>query len=120
MGCHSYSLLRDLGGASFDRDYAYDGMDRLAADGGVAYAYDAAGNRMTRTEDGETVTYSLGAGDRRLVPVRRGGMRDAHHARRGHVGSDVERPVPACLGLHQRRVRGGVFVRRARASRDDA
>ena len=64
MGCHSYSLLRDLGGASFDRDYAYDGMDRLAADGGVAYAYDAAGNRMTRTEDGETVTYSLGAGDR--------------------------------------------------------
>ena len=58
------SRRHSLGGASFDRDYAYDGMDRLAADGGTAYAYDAAGNRMTRTEDGETVTYSLGAGDR--------------------------------------------------------
>ena len=58
------SRAHDLGGASFDRDYAYDGMDRLASDGGTAYAYDAAGNRMTRTEDGETVTYSLGAGDR--------------------------------------------------------
>ena len=58
------SRRHSLGGASFDRDYAYDGMDRLAADGGTAYAYDAAGNRMTRTEDGETITYSLGAGDR--------------------------------------------------------
>ena len=58
------SRAHDLGGASFDRDYAYDDMDRLASDGGTAYAYDAAGNRMTRTEDGETVTYSLGAGDR--------------------------------------------------------
>ena len=58
------SRAHDLGGAAFDRDYAYDDMDRLASDGGAAYAYDAAGNRMTRTEDGETVTYSLGAGDR--------------------------------------------------------
>ena len=58
------SRQHSLGGASFDRDYAYDDMDRLASDGGTAYAYDAAGNRMTRTEDGETVTYSLGAGDR--------------------------------------------------------
>ena len=58
------SRTHDLGGASFDRAYAYDGMDRLASDGGTAYAYDAAGNRMTRTEDGETVTYSLGQGDR--------------------------------------------------------
>lgn len=58
------SRTHDLGGASFDRDYSYDAMDRLATDGDAAYAYDAAGNRMTRTEDGETVTYSLGAGDR--------------------------------------------------------
>ena len=28
------------------------------------YAYDAAGNRMTRTESGETVAYTLGTGDR--------------------------------------------------------
>ena len=58
------SRAHDLGGAAFDRDYAYDDMDRLASDGGTAYAYDAAGNRMTRTEDGETVTYALGQGDR--------------------------------------------------------
>ena len=58
------SRAHDLGGASFDRDYAYDGMDRLASDGDTAYAYDAAGNRTSRTESGETVTYSLGAGDR--------------------------------------------------------
>ena len=58
------SRAHDLGGASFDRDYAYDGMDRLVSDGGEAYAYDAAGNRVTRTEDGETVAYSLGQGDR--------------------------------------------------------
>ena len=44
--------------------YAYDDLDRLASDGGVAYTYDAAGNRMTRTEDGATVTYTLGVGDR--------------------------------------------------------
>ena len=58
------SRRHSLGGASFDRDYAYDGMDRLASDGDAAYAYDAAGNRTSRTEGGETVTYSLGAGDR--------------------------------------------------------
>ena len=58
------SLAHDLGGVSFDRAYSYDAMDRLAADGGTAYSYDAAGNRMTRTEDGETVTYALGQGDR--------------------------------------------------------
>ncbi len=33
-------------------------------DGDVVYTYDAAGNRMTRTEDGETITYTLGVGDR--------------------------------------------------------
>ena len=58
------SRAHDLGGASFDRDYAYDGMDRLASDGGTAYAYDAAGNRTSRTESGETVDYTLGQGDR--------------------------------------------------------
>ena len=44
--------------------YAYDVMDRLASDGGITYTYDAAGNRMTKTENGETVIYTLGAGDR--------------------------------------------------------
>ena len=49
---------------SSQTNYAYDDLDRLASDGGVTYTYDAAGNRMTRTEDGETITYTLGAGDR--------------------------------------------------------
>ena len=43
------SRAHDLGGASFDRDYAYDDMDRLASDGGVIYAYDALGRRVTTT-----------------------------------------------------------------------
>jgi len=42
-----------------DRVYSYDDLDRLASDGDVAYTYDAAGNRMTRTEDGNTITYTL-------------------------------------------------------------
>ena len=41
------------------RAYAYDDLDRLASDGDVAYTYDAAGSRMMRTEDGETITYTL-------------------------------------------------------------
>ena len=53
-----------LGTNAFDRVYSYDDLDRLSSDGDVAYTYDAAGNRMTRTDDGETITYTLGVGDR--------------------------------------------------------
>ena len=55
-----------LGGPSqsSQRTYTYDDFDRLATDGDVTYTYDAAGNRMTRTENGETITYTLGVGDR--------------------------------------------------------
>ena len=53
-----------LGTNAFDRVYTYDDFDRLASDGDIAYTYDAAGNRMTRTEDDETITYTLGVGDR--------------------------------------------------------
>ena len=49
---------------SSQKSYTYDDFDRLASDGDVSYTYDAAGNRMTRTEDGDTITYTLGAGDR--------------------------------------------------------
>ena len=48
---------------SSQKIYAYDDFDRLATDDDVAYTYDAAGNRMTRTEDGDTITYTLGVGD---------------------------------------------------------
>ena len=48
---------------SSQKTYAYDDLDRLASDGDVAYTYDAAGNRMTRTEVGDTITYTLGVGD---------------------------------------------------------
>ena len=53
-----------LGTNAFDRVYTYDDFDRLATDGDVAYTYDAAGNRRTRTENDETITYTLGVGDR--------------------------------------------------------
>ena len=53
-----------IGSNAFDRAYAYDDLGRLASDDGVTYTYDAAGNRMTRTENGATVTYALGVGDR--------------------------------------------------------
>ena len=53
-----------LGTNAFNRAYTYDDLDRLSSDGGVSYTYDAAGNRTTKTENGETITYSLGAGDR--------------------------------------------------------
>ena len=44
-----------LGTNAFDRVYAYDDLDRLVSDDGVTYTYDAAGNRMTRAEDSETM-----------------------------------------------------------------
>jgi RHS repeat-associated protein len=53
-----------IGTNAFSRSYDYDSLDRLASDDGVTYTYDAAGNRMTRTENGATVTYTLGVGDR--------------------------------------------------------
>ena len=46
-----------------EHQYQYDELDSLASDGGVAYAYDAAGNRTTKTENGETITYTLGLSD---------------------------------------------------------
>ena len=58
------SRSHTLGTNAFDRVYTYDDFDRLATDGDVAYTYDAAGNRMTRTENDETITYTLGVGDR--------------------------------------------------------
>ncbi|MBQ6142128.1 MAG: RHS repeat-associated core domain-containing protein [Kiritimatiellae bacterium] len=39
------------------------------------YTYDAVGNRMSRTEDGETVTYTLGVGDRLASYGRAGAPR---------------------------------------------
>ena len=54
-----------LGTNRFDRAYAYDDLDRLAADGPVSYAYDAAGNRTAKTGDVEgAVAYTRGVGDR--------------------------------------------------------
>ena len=58
------SRSHTLGTNAFDRVYTYDDFDRLASDGDVVYTYDAAGNRMTRVDDGETITYTLGIGDR--------------------------------------------------------
>ena len=60
---------------SSQKSYTYDDFDRLASDGDVSYTYDAAGNRMTRTEGGETITYTLGVGDRLASYGRAGAPR---------------------------------------------
>ena len=65
---------------SSQRTYAYDDLDRLASDGDVAYTYDAAGNRMTRTEDGDTITYTIGVGDRLASYGRAGAPRTPQSA----------------------------------------
>jgi YD repeat-containing protein len=110
---------------SSHKTYAYDGLGRLATDGDVAYAYDAAGNRMARTENGEAHGERRDDDihprcrrpprlvDGRIVHLQCGGVRDSHRARRqAHARPDVERPVPARVCLDQRRVRGRIRLRR--------
>ena len=60
-----YNIRNELVSAAknTEHQYQYDELDSLASDGGVAYAYDAAGNRTTKTENGETITYTLGLSD---------------------------------------------------------
>ena len=73
-GAGAYRRVLSQRGATYPVDYFYDEFgDKIsmttyrdvnaASDGGVAYTYDAAGNRMTRMENGITVTYTLGVGD---------------------------------------------------------
>ena len=94
-----------IGSNAFDRVYAYDDLDRLASDSGVAYTYDAAGNRMTRTENGETITYTLGIGDR-LASYGRAGTPRAPQSAEGAYTHDaagnvtrIEREGRPTLGL---------------------
>ena len=55
----------DIGTNTFNRSYVYDAMDRLASDGNVSYAYDAADNRIAKTGDVEgDISYTLGPGNR--------------------------------------------------------
>lgn len=55
----------DIGTNTFNRSYVYDAMDRLAFDGNVSYAYDAADNRIAKSGDeGGDVSYTLGTGNR--------------------------------------------------------
>ena len=77
-----------IGSNAFDRVYAYDDLDRLSSDGGVTYTYDAAGNRMTRTENGETITYTLGIGDR-LASYGRAGTPRAPQSAEGAYTHDA-------------------------------
>ncbi len=58
------SRRHTLGNDVFERTYGYDALDCLASDGDTAYAYDAAGNRMSMTDASGTVNYTLGVGDR--------------------------------------------------------
>ena len=62
---YGYNVRKELISAAknTEHQYQYDELDSLASDGGVAYAYDAAGNRTTKTENGETIAYTLGLSD---------------------------------------------------------
>ena len=62
---YGYNIRNELISAAknTEHQYQYDELDSPASDGGVAYAYDAAGNRTTKTENGETITYTLGLSD---------------------------------------------------------
>ena len=53
-----------IGTNALSRAYSYDDFDRLATDGDTAYTYDAAGNRLTKSDSQGTTTYTRGAGDR--------------------------------------------------------
>ncbi|MEX2475000.1 hypothetical protein, partial [Marinobacter sp.] len=41
--------------------YSYDNNDRLTQQGGVSYTYDANGNILTETEDGQVTRYHYDA-----------------------------------------------------------
>ena len=63
---YGYNICKELVCSRRDAEGAEnqcDDLDRLASDGGVSYTYDAAGNRTTKTEYGETITYTLGLRD---------------------------------------------------------
>ena len=77
-------------------------FDRLVSDGDVAYTYDAAGNRLTRTEDGDTITYTLGLGDR--LASWTGGVYT--HDTAGNVLSEVIVPSAATLSHLRYRFQG--------------
>ena len=62
---YGYNIRNELISAAknTERQYQYYELDSLASDDGVSYTYDAAGNRTTKTENGETITYTLGLSD---------------------------------------------------------
>ena len=61
-GCNIHKELISAA-KNTEHQYQYYELDSLASDGGVSYTYDAAGNRTTKTENGETITYTLGLSD---------------------------------------------------------
>ncbi len=57
----------------YDRDFAYDSLNRLVTGSGlygtIGFTYDDVGNRLTKTFNGETETYSYIAGTNRLSGI---------------------------------------------------
>ncbi|MBQ6328348.1 MAG: RHS repeat-associated core domain-containing protein, partial [Kiritimatiellae bacterium] len=105
----AYEPYRDLVSAITNRfgsrvistfEYANDAAGRRTAisrggdamgplsDGDVTYTCDAAGNRMTRTENCETITYTLGVGDR-LASYGRAGAPRAPQSAEGAYTHDA-------------------------------
>lgn len=67
VGNRTYSIINGVHTA-----YSVDNNDRLTQQGGVSYSYDANGNTLTETEDGQVTRYHYDARNK-LIEVEKGG-----------------------------------------------
>lgn len=68
MGNRTYSIINRVHTA-----YSYDNNDRLTQQGGVSYSYDANGNTLTESEDGQVTRYHYDARNK-LIGVEKPGL----------------------------------------------
>ncbi|PHQ13473.1 hypothetical protein CLH61_18200 [Marinobacter profundi] len=68
VGNRTYSIINGVHTA-----YSYDNNDRLTQQGGVSYSYDANGNTLTETEDGQVTRYHYDARNN-LIEVEKPGL----------------------------------------------
>ncbi|MGF2736979.1 Ig-like domain-containing protein, partial [Marinobacter sp. DUT-1] len=68
VGNRTYSIINGVHTA-----YSYDHNDRLTQQGGVSYSYDANGNTLTETEEGQVTRYHYDARNK-LIEVEKPGL----------------------------------------------
>jgi RHS repeat-associated protein len=68
VGNRTYSIIDGVQTA-----YSYDNNDRLTQQGGTSYSYDANGNTLTETEDGQVTRYHYDARNK-LIEVEKPGL----------------------------------------------